>query len=403
MVPPDRPGAQQGALLVHVIHSLRMGGMENTLVNLINHLPHERFRHAVLCIEDSSDFRDRITRPGVEVVELRRSQVGVRAMRREITRLLRQWRPALVHTRNLSGLDALWPAWRAGVPMRVHSEHGWDVDNLDGRQWKPLWLRRLHVPLVHAYLTVSQDLARFLQHRVGVAPGRIHQVYNGVDTTRFQPRATQAGDDGGASDAGARLVRCGLAPAGWAPPDALVVGTVGRLQAVKDQRCLLAAAAAVLQRAPQWRRRLRVLVVGSGPLQAELQAQIEALALTDVCRLTGPSDAVADVMRALDLFVLPSLNEGISNTVLEAMASGLPVLATGVGGNPELVAPGLTGELFRPGDVQALAGLMLDLLGDPDRLQRQAAAARQRAQAQFSLQGMRDRYASLYGEWAGIS
>jgi glycosyltransferase involved in cell wall biosynthesis len=161
--------------------------MENGVVNLINNLPAERFRHAVACIESFSDFRQRIERTDVDVVALQRSLVGASGVRREIFRLCRRLRPALVHSRNQSGLDALLPARLAGVRRSVHSEHGWDIDNLDGSQWKPKLLRRLHSPLVDEYIAVSKDLQRFLAQRIGIAPHRITQIYNGVDTLASRP------------------------------------------------------------------------------------------------------------------------------------------------------------------------------------------------------------------------
>lgn len=368
-------------LIVHVIHHLFVGGMENTLVNLLNHLPHQQFRHAVVCIEDDSDFRQRIERDDVEVVCLHRSRVGARAVRRQIYSLCRRWRPAIVHSRNQSGLDALLPAWLARVPVRVHSEHGWDVDNLDGSKWKPALLRRLHRPLVDRYVTVSMDLARFLERRIGVESSRITQIYNGVDVLRFRP--------GGDAEA------AGLPP-GFDATGVVRIGTVGRIQPVKDQATLLRAVAVLVSRRPDLRAHVRLLVIGDGPLLATLRVLVEGLGLLDLAWLPGSSDRVPQLMRMLDLFVLPSLNEGVSNTILEAMASGVPVLATRVGGNPELVADGIAGALFEPGDVQGLAALLERYLIDPALRRDQSRAARELAEDRFSLVAMVTTYCELY-------
>lgn len=368
-------------LVVHVIHHLVVGGMENTLVNLINHLPHQQFRHAVVCIEDHSDFRLRIQRPDVEVVSLWRSRVGPMAVRREIYRLCRLWKPALVHSRNQSGLDALLPALLAGVKARVHSEHGWDVDNIDGRKWKPALLRRLHRPLVSRYVTVSRDLSSFLEQRIGVAPSNITQILNGVDTQRFFPRADGALADLPPEQAAANVVR---------------IGTVGRIQPIKDQATLVRAVAALAARRPELRACLRLLVVGDGPLLPSLRALVNSSGISDIAWLPGTSARVPELMRSLDIFVLPSLNEGVSNTILEAMASGVPVLASRVGGNPELVVDGVSGRLFAAGDVQGLSTLLETYLDDVALRCQHAKAARDLALTRFSLKAMVQRYGDLY-------
>ena len=160
-------------LILHVIHHLYIGGMENGLVNLVNRLPESRFRHAIACVDDYSDFRSRISRGDVDVIALNRSKIGVWRMRRAAFELCGRLRPAVVHTRNLSGLDALLPVRLAGVRHCVHGEHGWDMSDLHGDHWKPALLRRVHRPLVDRYVTVSKHLARYLAERVGVPSERI--------------------------------------------------------------------------------------------------------------------------------------------------------------------------------------------------------------------------------------
>lgn len=361
-----------------MLHALHIGGMENGLVNLVNHMPAGRYRHAIACIEDFSPaFAARITRSEVPIRALQRSRSGVWRLRAALYRLCRELRPALVHTRNQSGLDALLPARLAGVRC-VHSEHGWDVDNLDGRAFKPLLLRRLHRPLVDQYITVSRDLARFMTEVVGAPAVRVTQIYNGVDTGRFAP--------------GPPLPA--LLPPGFRDPEHVLIGTVGRVQAVKDQATLLRAFAA-LQALPE-APRLRLVIAGDGPLLPELRALADTLGIAAVTAFTGATDRIADLLRCFDVFVLPSLNEGISNTLLEAMASGLPVIATAVGGNVELVQPDRNGRHFAAGDVGALAALLADYVRDPARRAAHGGQARADALARFSLEAMVTAYAGVY-------
>ena len=368
-------------LVLHVIHHLVIGGMENGLVNLINHMPPDRYAHAIACVEDFSSFRNRITRPGVEVFALRRSQIGVWGLRRALYRLCRKVKPTIVHTRNLSGLDALLPAFLAGVPHRVHGEHGWDISDLHGTQRRSTWLRQLHSPLVDRYVAVSRHIESFLNTRVGVRPARIAQIHNGVDTRRFTPGTTRA--------------RLELPPS-FHREGVVIIGTVGRLQSVKDQATLIRAFAQLAVRNPAVAESARLLVIGDGPLKAELMQLAAALAVVDRVHFTGALDDVPSALASLDLFVLPSLNEGISNTILEAMATGLPVVASAVGGNVELVDAGVTGRLFAARDVDALASLLCEYVADPALRDAHGRCARQSALDRFSLESMVSRYAELY-------
>jgi sugar transferase (PEP-CTERM/EpsH1 system associated) len=373
-------------LIVHVIHHLVIGGMENGLVNLVNNMPVTRYRHVIACIEDYSSFRQRIARSDVDVIALHRSRVGHRRLRWRLFRLFRKLRPAIVHSRNLSGLDALLPARLAQVAHCVHGEHGWDMGDPHGRKWKPALLRRLHAPLVDRYITVSQDLQRYLIERVGIRTERISQIYNGVDVSRFNARRD--------------LERAWL-PENFRGSGRIVIGTVGRMQRVKDQTTLIRAFAALVARRPEWRNRVRLLMVGAGPLLEELQTLAISMGLRDLTLFPGALEDIPRALSAMDVFVLPSINEGISNTILEAMAAGLPVVASAVGGNCELVEDGVSGRLFAAGGVATLEGILESYVDDPGLRAEHGDAARQRAVGRFSLDTMVRRYQETYESLCG--
>jgi sugar transferase (PEP-CTERM/EpsH1 system associated) len=368
-------------LVLHVIHHLVTGGMENGLVNLIGRLPQALFRHAVACIEDHSMFRQRLTRRDVEVFALHRSRAGIWRVRRQIYVLCRRLRPAIVHTRNLSGLDALLPARLAGVPRLVHGEHGWDVDDLHGDKLRPALLRRLHSPLVDQYVTVSNDLRRYLIERIGITPLRVTAICNGVDITRFAPGVERRAD---------------LLPADWRALSPLVIGTIGRIQPVKDQATLVRAFARLVADRPALRSRVRLAIVGDGPLLPALRELAHTLGVDDIAWFPGALDNIPEVLHLFDVFILPSLNEGISNTLLEALASGVPVIATRVGGNVEIVDEGCTGRLFNSGDVAALADLLGEYSDNPGLRTAHGLAARAAATRRFSLDAMVDKYRTVY-------
>ena len=368
-------------LILHFVHHLVVGGMENGLVNLINHMSPTRYRHAVACIEDFSEFRNRIERKDVEVFALRRSKIGIWKLRRKIFELCRRLQPALVHTRNMSGLDALLPARLAGVKGCIHSEHGWDIDNVDGNNWKPRIIRRLHSPLVDHYITVSKELQNYLVEKVGISASRISQIYNGVDILKFSP----AGD----------------APERWRPPafrqdGQIIIGSVGRIQPIKDQSTLLRAFAQLLTDAPELGGRVKLVIVGNGPLLNDLRQLGTSLGVEPYIWLPGALDNIPDVIRSLDVFVLPSLNEGISNTILEAMACGVPVVATAVGGNPELVCDGVTGRLFKARDVTTLANLLREYTQSESLRRQHGREARNGAVSRHSLSVMVNHYEVVY-------
>jgi len=178
----------------------------------------------------------------------------------------------------------------------------------------------------------------------------------------------------------------------------ITIGTVGRLDPVKNQAALLHLCRRLLDRDPALGRRLRLVIVGDGPLRANLEAETAALGLAGQVSFTGARSDTPELLRTLDVFVLPSLNEGISNTILEAMSTGLPVVAARVGGNPELVAEGVTGGLYDPADPAGLEGALLPYLTDPDLRRAHGAAGRRRVVQNFSLDAMVQRYLDLYDE-----
>lgn len=364
-------------LVVHVINSLAVGGLENGVVNLVN-ATSSRFRHAIVCVTADGPLHDRL-RADVDVVVLgKRPGKDPWALLR-LVRLLRHLRPLIVHSRNWPAVDAIPAARVARVPLVIHGEHGREVGDPDGRNRRRNRIRRALAPLVHQFVTVSMDLRRWLIDDVGVPAGKVTAIHNGVDFSRF----------GRASSLESRA-RLSL------PADVPIVGTVGRLDPVKDQAGLIRAFAQVRARHPK----TLLVVAGDGPCRAELEQIAIEVGQRDYVRLLGTRDDIPAVMSALDVFVLPSIAEGISNTILEAMASGLPVVATRVGGNPELVEDGVGGVLVPRSDPEALAAALSPYVGDAELRKRHGQASRHRAIGHFSLERMAQAYTNLYSTLA---
>lgn len=367
-------------LVVHVVYRFDTGGLENGVVNLVNRLPADAWRHAVVALTEVTGFRARVERDDVAFVALGKGPGHALPLYPRIARLFRTMRPAIVHTRNLAALEMAVPAWMAGVPVRVHGEHGRDTHDLDGSRRRYRWVRRAYRPFVTQYVALSGDLARYLVRDVGIPAAQVDEICNGVDAERFHPPAARGPIPG-----------CPFGAAGeW------LVGTVGRLQAVKDHPTLARAFVQALDTHPSLRATLRLVVVGDGATRAATEAILAAGGVRDLAWFAGERDDVPAVLRGLDTFVLPSLAEGISNTVLEAMASGLPVIATAVGGNPELVDAPRTGALVPASDPAALAACLAAYALDREAARAAGRAGRARVEQRYALAGMVSRYDALY-------
>lgn len=369
--------------VVHVIHHFGTGGIENGMVNLFNNFPQGEFDHHVVCLQGHSHFVERIRAGRVTFHDVKKRPGKDPAHYFRLWRMLRALRPDVLHTRNLSALEAVIVGWLAGVPARVHGEHGRDVFDLDGSNGRYNRLRRMVRPFVHRYLTVSRDLQHWLSAAIGVEPGRIRQIYNGVDKQRFHPPVD---------------ARRELLPERFRD-NCFVVGSVGRMVGVKDYPTLVRAFIdAALQPGGA---RLRLVIVGDGGMRAECQRLLDEAGVSDRAWLTGERKDIPDLMRTFDLFVLPSLGEGISNTILEAMSCGLPIVATAVGGTPELVEDRVNGRLFTPGDVVALSSHVQQYSSDAALRDGHGSASRQKIEASFSIEAMvaayRDTYLDLTG------
>ncbi|MGH8501173.1 MAG: TIGR03088 family PEP-CTERM/XrtA system glycosyltransferase [Gammaproteobacteria bacterium] len=374
--------------MAHIIYRLDIGGLENGLVNLINEMPAKRYRHAIICLEGVTNFRDRLRRNDVELVALHKRNGKDPATYLRLWRVLKRLRPDVVHTRNLGAVDATLIAALAGVPRRIHGEHGWDMVDLHGTRARYVALRRVCRSWIDHYVTVSNHLAGWLQHRIGVPRERITQIYNGVDTAQFRPAVR-----------GRETLPCAFGK----DENIVVIGSVGRMQHVKDPLTLVDAFLRLREISPRAWACARLVMVGDGPLRSDALARLQQTGASDRAWLPGARHDVPALMRGFDVFVLPSLNEGISNTILEAMASGLPVVATDVGGNAELVRHGETGRLVPASEPEAMARALAAYVEARGRRQTHGEAARTRAEQHFGLQTMVNRYQATYDAVLGVN
>jgi sugar transferase (PEP-CTERM/EpsH1 system associated) len=368
--------------VVHVVYGFGVGGLENVIVQLINRLPAERFEHVVLSLTTISDFRQRVRPSGVRFIELNKPPGHAIALYPRIYRLLRELKPQVVHSCNLAALEIAPLAWLARVPLRVHAEHGWDAHDPKGENPRYRRLRRIYQPFLSHTVAVSRDLDDYLARQVGVAPERHSFIPNGVDTSVFTP----------ASDRTDPVEDCPFSPTQhW------LIGTVGRLQTVKNQPLLARAFVRLLAEHPELAARARLVIVGEGPLRTEVAAVLDSAGLGQLAWLPGARNDVAHIMRRLGCFVLPSQAEGTSCTLQEAMASGLPIVATAVGGTPELIEDGRTGLLVPADDEASMARALWRCCAEPAWAQGLGQAARAEALAHHGIDAMVARYERLFG------
>jgi sugar transferase (PEP-CTERM/EpsH1 system associated) len=359
--------------VVHVLHALWVGGTENGVVNLINALNRE-FRHTVVTMIHGGALAARLP-AGVQIHCLGRERGLDWRMVARLTVLLNRLRPDVVHSRNWACFDAVMAARLARVSVIIHGEHGRGINDPEGKNLRRNRARRLFAPLVDRFVTVSHDLRRWLVADVRIPLRKVITIHNGVDTTRFAPSH-----------------RASLRAALHLPVERPVIGTVGRLDPVKDQAGLIQAFAKVRIGHPD----AVLLIAGDGPCRDELRTLTSSLGLNGKVRFLGERNDIPTVLRAMDVFVLPSIAEGISNTILEAMATGLPVVATRTGGNPELVDENVTGALVPVRDAECLAQVLGTYLDDSSLRAQHGQAARDRAVKEFSLEQMTSRYRDLY-------
>lgn len=372
------PSTARLPLIAHVIYRLDTGGLENGLVNLINHMPENRYRHAILCLKGHTEFRRRLRRNDVMLFDLEKREGQDWGLYWRLLRIFRSIQPQIVHTRNLATLEAAVPAWLAGVKVRIHGEHGRDIGDLNGENKKNILLRRALMPFVSHTIALSRDLESYVQEKIRVKPAKITQIYNGVDADTFHPADNKRPD------------------LPYAEKKYVVFGSVGRMQAVKDHALLVRAFIMLIRTRPEYRDTARLMIVGDGPLRQEALSQLELAGCGELAWLPGGRDDIPDIMRQMDVFVLPSLAEGISNTILEAMASGLPVIATRVGGNTELVREQVTGQLVPASDAQALTAAMLSYLAHRPLIESHGRQARLDIETRYSMQAMVNAYLQVY-------
>jgi glycosyltransferase involved in cell wall biosynthesis len=352
--------------------TLRVGGTEGQFVELACRLDRSRWRVEVGCIRPEGPLRARLDAEGIRPWATGPSSFkspGVVAAVAALRRRIQEARIVLVHSFDFySNLLALPAARLAGVRAAVASQR--DLGDLRPRAQGVLHRRCLRLA---THVAVNSDAVRERVEAHGIDPRRVVVLENGVDLSRFRP----------ADKGRARTSRR--------------VGVLSNLRPEKGLSDLVRAMALVRERRPD----VELVIWGDGPMREELDALLRSLALDPALVLRGTTSGPDAALRDMDVFVLPSLSEASSNGLMEAMATGLPVIATAVGGNPRLVQHEVTGLLTPAADTSALAATILRLLEDGAFAARLGARARAHAESTFGMDQMVARTEAFYAEAPG--
>jgi len=357
-----------------VVQNLNYGGMERVLADIVCGLDPDRFEPHVLALEYLGRFAeglDRVAKLHLAPRMTRWSMLHPAALRG----WFRDLAPDVVHLHSGVWYKASMAARRAGVPLVIHTEHGRHLPD----PWLARLIDRMASRRTDWVVAVSESVAAHLRAHVVADPRRVIVIPNGIATAQF----AHLGD------------RAGLRRALGIADRQLIIGSIGRLEPVKGFDVMLKAFALLRGR---WSGAagVRLVVAGDGSERAALQAQAARLGIAEAVHLLGWRDDVHDLHAAFDLFTLSSRSEGMSISLLEAMSAGLCPVVTDVGGNGEVLGPGLQDLLAGCEDPAKLAATWERVLADPGRRSAAAAAAQRRAREHFDVSQMVARYEALY-------
>lgn len=391
--------------VIQLINNLDVGGAQEVVRTLASYLPASGARVVVGTFRDGP-LRTEIERLGVPVEVLPQRRYTVVALplflvdmlriRRSLQALVRRHQADVVQTHLLRLLDflVLTLRLRSGRPLVFWTVHNYNFalrkEQLSSYAWllrpKRLayrWMYRMAARWVNGVIAVSDEVRTAILHTIGPIGDKVTIICNGVDSERYHQAADRV---------------AGRQQLGLTPESRLVI-TVGTLKEQKGHRYLIDAAAAVIEHLPE----VHFILIGDGPLRSALQNHVRARGLASRVHFLGERHDVAALLAISDMFVLPSLWEGLPMALIEAMAAGLPIVATNVSGTKQVMIAGETGLIVPPGNVAALAAAIIELLSDPIRAVAMGAAAHHRVERFFSARIQAERHMALFRQAAPVT
>ena len=367
----DKPAAKT---IVHVLDSLEVGGLERTVVRLAIAQKESGDQVQVITIFANGPLAVPLTQAGIKITCVNKKNgldlPAIKKIRKVISNGVE-----IIHSHNVLPHYYATMASLGLKVRRISTRHDMGV-HLKGKRMQFLYSLSLHK--THSVVSVCEAAkTRFVKDKI-IPEEMITVIYNGIPAlhSRVDPSKTYS----------ERRQHLKL------PASGPIVGSIGRLNAVKDYGTLIAAFKEVLNNYPD----AKLVIAGDGPERNKLQAQIEELAISDKVTLLGERHDVEDLLEQFDIFALTSLTEGFSVALVEAAWTGLPIVATDVGGNCEIVQDGITGYLTEPGNVPDVTQKIEKLLNDDQLRQSFGLLNRSRAEANWTLEQMRKRYQFVY-------
>ena len=352
--------------------SMPVGGAETLLVNLVRGLDSQKFSAEIACLKQRGPLGDLLAEDFPVHANLLSHKFDLRVLPR-LVRLLKTREADAIVTVG-AGDKMFWgriAAKLAGVPVIASALHSTGWPDSVGK------LNRLLTPITDAFIGVADAHAEHLVHYERFPENKVHTIYNGVDTERFRPGC-------------GRTIRKQLG----IPLEANVVGILAALRPEKNHELFLTGAKEISDLVPN----THFLIVGDGPRRADLEKLAGELDISEITHFVGSRDDIPQLLRAMDLMTLTSHNEASPVSILEALSTGIPVVASRVGSIPETVLPGETGFLFPPNDTTAYVEAVVHLLQNKSILAELGANGRKQVISQRSLQVMVDGYENLIGQ-----
>jgi sugar transferase (PEP-CTERM/EpsH1 system associated) len=361
---------------MHVLNRWATGGTE-TVVSRITQRLGDGFEH-VICSVHKPDNEAPPCAPSVKLLSLERQTGSRNLILLELVKIMRREKPDVVHSRNWGTIEAILAGKLVGIPAVIHSEHGRNIDTMNSLPWRQRYFRSLCYAFADELFAVSDELKEFYLTQLGRAATRMRVLENGIDVDVCRP-----------DSASRQAIRDRLRLS----EDTVLIGSVGRFDPIKSLDTLLLAADQLLAAGGD----IRVILIGDGPERSMIEGIIRGSArLAGNTVLPGHVSNVNEWLTAFDIFVLPSLSEGSSNTLLEAMASQVACVASSVGGNTSVLHNGASGRLFFPGDVVGLTSILSGLVANSNYRHDLARGARIRVEQRYSMQRMLNDYRHLY-------